>query len=48
MNAAFLVVGMMFLVSGVIWLIGARYLERDTELAPTRLVSSAANPTAAV
>jgi MFS family permease len=48
MNAAFLVVGVMFLVSGVIWLIGARYLARDTELAPTRLVSSDANPTAAV
>jgi MFS family permease len=47
MNAAFLVVGVMFLVSGLIWLIGARYLARDTELAPRRLVASDANPTAA-
>jgi MFS family permease len=37
MNAAFLLVGVMFLVSGVIWLMGARYLAQDTALAPTRL-----------
>jgi predicted MFS family arabinose efflux permease len=37
MNAAFLVVGCMFLVSAALWLWGARYLARDTALAPTRL-----------
>ena len=37
MNVAFLTVGIMFLVSGVLWLAGARYLQRDTELAPTKL-----------
>lgn len=37
MNVAFQVVGVTFILSGVIWLIGARYLARDTELAPTRL-----------
>jgi MFS family permease len=30
MNKSFLVVGAMFLVAGVCWLAGARYLERDT------------------
>jgi MFS family permease len=34
MNAAFLLVSMMFLVSGAFWLWGARYLQRDTERAP--------------
>jgi len=34
MNVAFLVVGFMFLVAGVLWLCGARYLERDTRRAP--------------
>ena len=37
MNVAFLVVGLMFLVAGVLWLCGARYLERDTRLAATKL-----------
>jgi MFS family permease len=37
MNAAFLVVGAMFLVSGIFWTLGARHLARDTELAPKRL-----------
>lgn len=37
MNVAFLVVGVMFLVSAAFWLMGARYLARDTELAPSRL-----------
>ncbi len=37
MNVAFTVVGMMFLVSGVLWLAGMKFLGRDTELAPTRL-----------
>ncbi len=37
MRHAFLLVGAMFLVAGVLWLLGARYLGRDTALAPTRL-----------
>ncbi len=37
MNKAFLLVAVMFLVGGVFWLWGARHLERDTQLAPTRL-----------
>lgn len=37
MNKAFLIVGLALLMSGVLWLWGARYLARDTELAPTRL-----------
>ncbi len=37
MNAAFLLVGVMFVVSGIFWTLGARHLARDTELAPTRL-----------
>ncbi len=37
MNAAFTVVGGMFVVAGVFWLFGIRYLARDTELAPQRL-----------
>jgi MFS family permease len=37
MNLAFLVVSGMFLVSGSLWLWGARYLERDTKMAPMRL-----------
>jgi len=40
MNVAFLVVGLMFLVAGVLWLCGARHLGRDTELAPKRLEQS--------
>jgi len=39
MNAAFLLVSLMFLVSGVFWLWGSRYIERDTEKAP-RLLDS--------
>jgi hypothetical protein len=27
----------MFLVAGALWLLGARYLQRDTALAPNRL-----------
>ncbi|HYV36653.1 MAG TPA: MFS transporter [Gemmataceae bacterium] len=34
---AFGVVSAMFLVGGMAWLYGAKYLERDTALAPTRL-----------
>ena len=37
MTVAFLSVGMMFLASAVLWLTGARFLERDTALATTRL-----------
>jgi MFS transporter, Spinster family, sphingosine-1-phosphate transporter len=37
MNKSFLVVGVMFLVAGVAWLFGMRHLQRDTELAPTRM-----------
>lgn len=37
MNKSFLIVGITFLAAGVLWLLGARYLQRDTELAPTRL-----------
>jgi MFS family permease len=36
-NTAFGLVAIAFLVSGVLWLLGARHLQRDTELAPTRL-----------
>ncbi|TAK94758.1 MAG: MFS transporter [Verrucomicrobia bacterium] len=36
MNVAFLLVGVMFVVSGIFWALGARHLKRDTELAPTR------------
>jgi MFS family permease len=31
MNKAFVVVGLMFLVAGVLWLLGARFLQRDTD-----------------
>jgi MFS family permease len=45
MNHAFMVVGAMFLVAAVFWLAGARFLKRDTELAPTRLnAAPAQNP----
>lgn len=37
MNVAFLLVGMMFLVSAGFWLAGARHLAADTALAPKRL-----------
>jgi MFS transporter, Spinster family, sphingosine-1-phosphate transporter len=37
MNKSFVVVGMMFLAAGVFWLIGTRYLQRDTAMAPERL-----------
>ena len=37
MNKSFFVVGLMFLAAGVLWLIGARYLQRDTAMAPLRL-----------
>ncbi len=37
MNKSFLIVGATFLIAGVLWLWGARYLERDTRLAVTKL-----------
>ncbi len=37
MEVAFLATGAMMLVAGLLWLWGARYLERDTRLAPMRL-----------
>lgn len=37
MRAAFFVVGLMFLVGGLLWLWGARYLERDTARAAVSL-----------
>jgi hypothetical protein len=37
MNKSFFVVGLMFLAAGVLWLIGMRYLQRDTAIASTRL-----------
>ena len=41
-NKSFLVVGLMFFAAGVLWLLGARHLQRDTELAPARLGQSRA------
>jgi len=40
MNKSFLVVGLTFLSAGVLWLLGTRHLQRDTERAPTRLTST--------
>ena len=39
MDIAFRVVAVMFLFSGMFWLLGTRYLARDTECAPFRLAS---------
>jgi len=39
MSIAFLVVSGMIFLGGLFWLWGARYLERDTALAPTRLAA---------
>ncbi len=36
MNKSFVVVGLMFLVAGVLWLLGAKHLQADTRLAPAR------------
>ena len=44
MNVAFLVVALMFLVAGVLWLLGARHLERDTRLAAVPLGERGARP----
>jgi len=40
MNAAFLLVGLMFVVSGIFWTLGARHLACDTELAPKRFAEN--------
>ena len=40
MDRAFLVVGAMFLVGGVVWLVGARHLERDTAAAGRSLAGA--------
>ena len=37
LNTGFLAVGVMFLAAGVLWLFGARHLQRDTERAPQAL-----------
>ncbi len=37
MDRAFLLVSAMFVAAGILWLLGARHLQRDTALAPTRL-----------
>lgn len=40
MTTAFGLVGGMFLVAGAFWLAGMKFLQRDTELAPTRLAEA--------
>lgn len=40
MNLAFLLVSFMFLVSSACWFFGAKHLEKDTSLAPSRLQPS--------
>jgi MFS transporter, Spinster family, sphingosine-1-phosphate transporter len=44
MHRAFVVVGIMFVVAGLLWLTGTKFLKRDTELAPTRLAPGVAEP----
>ncbi len=41
MNKSFIVVGLTFLAAGVLWLLGARHLQTDTNLAPRRLDKNA-------
>jgi MFS transporter, Spinster family, sphingosine-1-phosphate transporter len=43
MDKAFMAVSAMFLIGGVFWLAGAKFLERDTRLASTRLPSDTAS-----
>lgn len=38
MNRAFILVGAMFVVAGILWLLGVRHLQRDTAIAPMRLM----------
>jgi MFS transporter, Spinster family, sphingosine-1-phosphate transporter len=47
MLVAFTFVGVMFLVAGVFWLLGARHLARDTALAPSRFAGDRTDPQAA-
>lgn len=42
MRKSFLIVGLAFLIAGVFWLWGARYLARDTDLAPKCLNKTSA------
>jgi predicted MFS family arabinose efflux permease len=42
MHAAFVVVGLMFVAGGLLWLFGARYLERDTARVENALARGAA------
>ena len=37
MNRAFILVGAMFVVAGILWLFGVRHLQRDTAMAPVDL-----------
>jgi hypothetical protein len=37
MNRAFILVGAMFVVAGILWLFGVRHLQRDTASAPAGL-----------
>jgi MFS family permease len=39
MKKSFLAVGLMFLTAGILWLCGSRHLDRDTKLAPHRLIT---------
>ena len=41
MDRAFMLVSAMFVVAGILWLYGARHLQRDTALASTRLARQA-------
>lgn len=45
MTLGFLIVGGMILLSGALWIWGAAYLKRDTELAPTRFAGQNPRPT---
>ncbi|HRT07089.1 MAG TPA: MFS transporter [Candidatus Paceibacterota bacterium] len=48
MNHAFTLVGAMFVLAGILWLCGMRFLRRDTELATTRFGVPQPAPPAAV
>jgi hypothetical protein len=39
LTVAFMLAGLAIVGSGVVWLIGSRFLAKDTELAPTRLAA---------
>jgi len=39
LDRGFIVVSLAMLVGGIIWLMGAKYLRHDTEMAPSRLPS---------